>query len=58
MKVCIADTDKDALDKAVSELSQLTPNKELDVLSFVTNVESLDDVQAFKKEIYNKFGEV
>lgn len=58
MKVCIADSDQAALTAAASELSKLTENNEKDILTFVTNVANLEDVQAFKKEVNNKFGEV
>jgi NAD(P)-dependent dehydrogenase (short-subunit alcohol dehydrogenase family) len=58
MKVCIADADSSALTTAGAELASLTANKEHDVLTFTANVANLADVQAFKKEIIAKFGEV
>jgi len=58
MRVCIADTDADALKKAGDELAALLPNKENDVITSVTNVADFASVQHLKDEVYKKFGEV
>jgi len=56
MKVAIADTDAEALQKASAELKALPGAG--DVITSVTNVASFDEVQKLQKEVVDKFGEV
>ncbi len=58
MRVCIADTDKEALQKAGEELASLSPNKGKGVLTSLTNVAEFSDVQRLKDEVFSTFGEV
>lgn len=56
MRVCIADTDQEALHHAAKELSAIPGAG--DVITSVTNVSRLDDVQKLQKEVVDRFGEV
>jgi hypothetical protein len=57
MRVALADTDQAALTEATNQLVnlQISPN---DILTSVTNVANLSEVQAFKDAVFTKFGEV
>jgi len=57
MRVALADTDQEALTEATTQLR--TQGTSVDnILTFVTNVSDLAQVQAFKDAVVSKFGEV
>ena len=52
MRLCLADLNRDALDKAAAELP------DADVITVPTDVSKIEDVQRLKERAYAAFGEV
>lgn len=57
MKLCLADTDADALEEARDTLAPLFANPE-DLLVEVVDTSSLEEMRCFKDVAYGTFGEV
>jgi hypothetical protein len=57
MRVALADTDQAALTEASTQLINMQVSAN-DILTCVTNVSNIAEVQAFKDAIITKFGEV
>lgn len=57
MRVALADTDHAAILEASNQLLSLNVNAN-DILTCVTNVSNIAEVQAFKEAVVGRFGEV
>jgi NAD(P)-dependent dehydrogenase (short-subunit alcohol dehydrogenase family) len=58
MKVCLADLPGPALDKAAAEVANACAAGKDGVMAVPTDVSRVEDVQALKGAVYEKFGEV
>jgi NAD(P)-dependent dehydrogenase (short-subunit alcohol dehydrogenase family) len=58
LKVCLADLEAEALERAAAEVAAVAPAGRAAVLAVPTDVSRLDGVQALKEEVYAAFGEV
>jgi NAD(P)-dependent dehydrogenase (short-subunit alcohol dehydrogenase family) len=56
LKVCIADVGRDALVGAEAELIAAAPNGAADIMTMVTDVSRLDQVQALEAAVRDRFG--
>ena len=58
LRVCLADWSAEALERAAAEVAAAAPGGAADVLSILTDVSRLEQVQALKDAVYDRFGEV
>ena len=58
LRVCLADWAAEALERAAAEVADAAPGGAADVLSILTDVSRLEQVQALKDAVYDRFGEV
>lgn len=58
MKVCMADVDGEALERAASEVADAAPGGAGDVLAVTVDVASMPAMQALRDSVYENFGEV
>jgi NAD(P)-dependent dehydrogenase (short-subunit alcohol dehydrogenase family) len=58
LKVCMADAAAEQLTASAAEVAALAPGGADSVLSAVVDVSEVDAVQAFKDQVYARFGEV
>ena len=58
MKVCLADINEEQLAAAADDVAGLTDGGKDDVLAVPTDVSALEQVQALKDKVYERFGEV
>ncbi len=58
MRVCMADVDAEELGVADGAVTAITPGASNSVMSIVTDVGKLEDLEALRDTVYDRFGEV
>jgi NAD(P)-dependent dehydrogenase (short-subunit alcohol dehydrogenase family) len=58
MRVCIADSDRDALKAAETEIANVAPNDAADVLAVETDVSSVSQIELLAEKAFGRFSDI
>lgn len=58
MKIVMVDVNEDELNQVADDVRAISPLEDADVVTNITDVSQLDQVEALKESVYETFGEV